>query len=95
MIDWNKEELNGAYDDMLYIRQCVSSNKPLVLAPKLKLWNSALLAGELINKRTPRKPVERSCGRVYCPDCGRQLKRFSHQFCPKCGQYIDWEENKE
>ena len=91
MAEWSKGELSGAYDDMLMLRQCIVSDTPPELT--YKLYDSVLLAGDVINKRIPRKAESLQAypgKRFKCPSCKRRIKR-AYQFCPKCGQFINWE----
>lgn len=59
---------------------------------------------KLESKATPKKPkinhYDNDCTKIICPnDCGIQLNglskdneilSFTHEYCPKCGQAIDW-----
>lgn len=51
---------------------------------------------ELINKATPQKPsIEDDTW--YCPECEAEyeLDYHEHDYCPKCGQALDWSEEDE
>lgn len=60
---------------------------------------------ELIDKATPNKPMIESDGDwngepVYdtwvCPNCETkyELDYDHHDYCPNCGQHIDWREDE-
>lgn len=61
---------------------------------------------ELVEKTTPKKPEYEGDGYykgeiVYdtwiCPSCGERYEVDYHdyEYCPKCGQHIDWGEEDE
>lgn len=62
--------------------------------------NFAVTIDEVIKKLTRQKPnaKEHKTGFAYkCPSCGRRLRsanrstgKLKDEFCPKCGQLIDW-----
>ncbi len=70
--------------------------------------NSKLKLQELVDKKTPKKPkinhYDNDCIKVVCPNnCGIQLNglnkdneivSFTHEYCPKCGQAIDWSKDE-
>jgi hypothetical protein len=52
----------------------------------------ANLAIEALKKQVPLKPTTFGKDLFDCAFCGRVLKRHSHNYCPKCGQALDWSE---
>lgn len=66
-------------------------------------WN---LLKALVEKATPKKPKEKLidvyCGEIpsekelhyYCQNCNEWVgdEWFKYNFCPNCGQAIDWSE---
>lgn len=42
-----------------------------------------------LQRQVPQKP--RDDGWLYCPVCGRNLCPAHFNYCPDCGQKIDWE----
>lgn len=49
---------------------------------------------EAVEKQKPKKPEYTSYGISVCRECGRELKRC-YDYCPDCGQAIQWDENLE
>lgn len=60
-----------------------------------------LLLKELIEKSIPKKPIhhddsddgELICSYAYCPNCKRMFIVECddwYQYCPTCGQALDW-----
>lgn len=49
----------------------------------------------MINKDTPMKPI--ICNTWSCPKCGKTylIGNEEHEYCPNCGQSIDWNEEEE
>ena len=56
---------------------------------------------ELVDKSTPKKPINKTkgdeyiqyenCNIVICPHCGKRLKVKSRgNYCDKCGGALDW-----
>ena len=59
------------------------------------------IIADLLEKHIPRKPVK-----AYCPNCKRHLRcpkqyishmnkvknRIGDNYCPRCGQALDWSE---
>ena len=48
------------------------------------------IAGEALEKQIPKKPKS-----IFCPQCGEEFTDddcWSSDYCRKCGQAIDWEE---
>lgn len=55
-----------------------------------KDWN---LLKELVEKATPKKPIQKAAGRKVCPNCERSIVReISPRYCSICGQRLDWSE---
>lgn len=53
-------------------------------------WN---LLKALVEKATPKKPIQKSAGRTVCPNCERSIAReVSPRYCSICGQRLDWSE---
>ena len=51
----------------------------------------ARLAVDALERQVPTKPTTFGRDLFDCAFCGRVLKRFSHNYCPKCGRKIDWD----
>lgn len=55
---------------------------------------------ELVDKETPVKPIVEdarkfgySYGHSYiCPECNKVYVNVKHNYCPNCGQKLDWSE---
>lgn len=55
-----------------------------------KDWN---LLKALVEKATPKKPIQKAAGRTVCPNCERSTAReVSPRYCSVCGQRLDWSE---
>lgn len=55
-----------------------------------KDWN---LLKDLVEKATPKKPIQKAAGRKVCPNCERSIAReVSPRYCNICGQRLDWSE---
>lgn len=53
-------------------------------------WN---LLKALVEKATPKKPIQKAAGRTVCPNCERSIAReVSPRYCSVCGQRLDWSE---
>ena len=53
-------------------------------------WN---LLKALVEKATPKKPIQKAAGRTVCPNCERSIAReVSPRYCSVCGQRLDWGE---
>lgn len=53
-------------------------------------WN---LLKSLVEKATPKKPIQKPAGRKICPNCKRSTAReVSPLYCCICGQRLDWSE---
>lgn len=53
-----------------------------------KDWN---LLKDLVEKATPKKPIQKAAGRTVCPNCERSIAReVSPRYCSVCGQRLDW-----
>lgn len=50
---------------------------------------------ELVDKATPKKPMQKAAGRKVCPNCERStVREVSPRYCSICGQAIDWSDNE-
>lgn len=53
-------------------------------------WN---LLKALVERATPKKPIQKAAGRTVCPNCERSIAReVSPRYCSVCGQRLDWSE---
>lgn len=53
-------------------------------------WN---LLKSLVEKATPKKPIQKAAGRKVCPNCERStVREVSPRYCSVCGQRLDWSE---
>ena len=46
---------------------------------------------EALEKQIPKKPKDD--GWLYCPICGRDVLMDRFDYCPDCGQALDWSDN--
>lgn len=58
-------------------------------------WESRNILQELVERATPKKLVATRHTR-RCPSCNRQMSGINNlkpnmNFCPNCGQALDWE----
>ena len=56
------------------------------------------LAIEALEKQIPKKPRETRCT-LMCSSCGHKItekgcKKLNRLYCKKCGQAIDWSDDK-
>ena len=71
-----------------------------IAAHKTAIKEITAYIDELEGKQVPKKPNKYKCvavdGRSYyeliCDECGYVLDETIDDFCPNCGQAIDWEE---
>lgn len=48
---------------------------------------------ELVDRATPKKPIQKAAKRIVCPNCERSIAReVSPRYCIVCGQRLDWSE---
>lgn len=53
---------------------------------------------ELVDKETPKKFKKILDTSVVCPNCGHHLDKLygrNYDYCPRCGQKLDWSNNDE
>ena len=66
----------------------------------------ATMCAEAIEKQIPKKPILEADGYAdgelvydtwYCPNCDKsyEVDYDSYDFCPNCGQAIDWSDEDE
>lgn len=48
---------------------------------------------EALKKQIPKKLKDD--GWLYCPICGRDVLMDRFDYCPDCGQALDWSENND
>lgn len=51
------------------------------------------MAVEALEKQIPKKLKDD--GWLYCPICGRDVLLDRFDYCPDCGQALDWSENND
>lgn len=51
------------------------------------------LIREALEKQIPKKLKDD--GWLYCPICGRDVLMDRFDYCPDCGQALDWSENND
>lgn len=57
------------------------------------IFKSSEYLQELVDKATPKKPIQKAAGRTVCPNCERSIAReVSPRYCSVCGQRLDWSE---
>lgn len=60
--------------------------------------NDFILFKKLVNKATPKKPIDESLVYKLCPTCEAYLNfdalndpvKYAPKYCSNCGQRIDW-----
>ena len=50
------------------------------------------VAIETLEKQIPEKPKDD--GWLYCPICGRDVLMDRFDYCPDCGQALDWSDTE-
>lgn len=82
-----------------YFRKYVQTSKE-----KVTLFKSSEALQELVDKATPKKPINQSIPVVrqgYCPNCKGELRKLGSRnevvlegqlYCCSCGQRLDWSE---
>ena len=76
----------SAYEN--YLRHYVQTSKE-----KVTLFKSSEYLQELVDRATPKKPIQKAAGRTVCPNCERSIAReVSPRYCSVCGQRLDWSE---
>lgn len=53
-------------------------------------WKHYEYAAKALKKQIPLKPTTFGKDLFDCAFCGRVLEKHSHNYCPKCGQKLDW-----
>lgn len=69
----------------------------LTAIPKNKYKEAAECSIKALTKQVPAKPkiLKKPAANFYvCPDCGKHLLRTWVNYCEKCGQRLDWSEEK-
>ena len=51
------------------------------------------LIREALEKQIPKKLKDD--GWLYCPICGRDVLMDKFDYCPDCGQALDWSDNND
>ena len=60
---------------------------------RVTIFKSSEYLQELVDKATPKKPIQKAAGRNVCPNCMRSTAReVSPRYCSICGQRLDWSE---
>ena len=58
--------------------------------------NALKYAAKVVDKEIPKKPIAVSITMSICPSCKSPfIEKGSGDYCPGCGQKIDWEEIDE
>ena len=85
-----------------YFRKYVQTSKE-----KVNLFKSSKYLQELVDKATPKKPINQSTPIVrqgYCPNCKGELRKLGSRnevvlegqlYCSSCGQALDWSTDDE
>ena len=50
-----------------------------------------IVCKEALEKQIPKKLKDD--GRLYCPICGRDVLLDRFNYCPDCGQALDWSDD--
>ena len=80
-----------------YLKDFIDNEEPQIGAYNTEVLNKAVYA---LKKQVPKKPHKihdmNVNGHPYyecvCHDCEYVLDIFKDDFCPNCGQAIDWED---
>lgn len=78
----NEEALNWFKDDL----------KNGKCSDECSQCNAMEKAIEALEKQIPEKPKED--GWLYCPICGRDVLMDRFDYCPDCGQALDWSDTE-
>ena len=54
-----------------------------------EMYKALWVAIKALERQMPKKPAEN--GWLFCPICGRDILMDRFNYCPNCGQAIDWE----
>lgn len=87
------------------IRDTLTSGHLITIEPTLENIEWITMCAEAAEKLTPKKPYVEGDGYcdgvlVYdtwvCPNCDTEyeLETNTYQYCPNCGQAIDWSEEE-
>lgn len=88
----------SAYND------CKLVAESIVDADTFQKADSGLVLGyidtivEALEKQVPKKPIDKSSNPRWhimcCPSCDGEFGHFQPKHCEKCGQEIDWSEER-
>lgn len=85
------EKIMTVEEALTYLRELVP--------PSARHLEAMRLAKEALEKQIPKKPIGDldSVPHYRCPYCNRAVKLYENDrgfdFCPDCGQHIDWNED--
>ena len=85
--------MNKYQEAIILVREMLNTTEPNVikhLSANRKLDHELQ---ELVDKTTPKKPIQKAAGRKVCPNCERStVREVSPRYCSICGQRLDWSE---
>lgn len=96
-LKWDFASINGepCHCDSISCRDCLfegccSSNR------WYWLWKLFKEPTDTPDKQIPQKPILAGDYKGwYCPTCDKYYTKYErHNYCPNCGQRIDWEEEE-
>lgn len=66
----------------------IKKKQPFIDAHITEAYNMGICA---LKKQIPKKPAFKENDNYYCPNCCTNYKIIDqYDYCPKCGQRIDW-----
>lgn len=82
-----------------YLKDFIDNEKPKIGAYNTEVLKKAI---DALEYRVPKKPhkvhdVDEKGNPYYtyvCDECGNVIDEYEDDFCPNCGQAIDWEDEE-
>lgn len=85
--------MNKYQEALLNIRYYYAQSQKYKKLQKYNAIRQLETLQELVDKATPKKPIQKAAGRTVCPNCERSITReVSPRYCSICGQRLDWSE---
>ena len=84
-------------DALKYLKDFIDNEEPKIGAYNTEVLKNAI---DALEYRVPKKPhkfqyetMDGTCCVYVCDDCGYVLDETKDDFCPNCGQAIEWSDN--
>lgn len=90
------QEANALVDDFSFVYKGKSISKEVLIECREVIHKA-------LEKQIPKKPLEKEVIGVsmtgykykgHCPKCSAAVSQYTGNYCPNCGQAIDWGEVK-